>query len=397
MQEYFIFGERVLIKFIIHLNLQLHFSFWLYGEYVDVVIDDRLPTDRYTKKLAFIRSSEKNEFWSALVEKAYAKFYGSYDILHGGNTCEAQEDFTGGIAEIYHLKNPPINLYTILTKAFEKNSLLGCGIDADESSREEITPQGLVKGHAYSITKVQMVNIQTIRKSGMIELLRLRNPWGGDVEWNGAFSDKSREWKLIPENEKSEMGLTFDNDGEFYMSFRDFTKYFDTLEVCNLIQNYILCDEEEQSFTWHLKEAHGEWTRETSGGCRNYIETFALNPKYVLDLKRSEHDVDGKCSVLVALMQKNRRRFRLQCLPIGFVIYDISYSKSSTVFNKEFFLTNASVARSNNYIDMRGNSRRFKFPPGKYLIIPSTFEPRKEAEYYLRIVSEGPCELSKVE
>lgn len=366
----------------------------MYGEWIDIVIDDRLPTNPYTKKLAFIRSTENNEFWSALLEKAYAKFYGSYEKLRGGNTCEAQEDFTGGIAEVYHLKNPPSNIYTIVLKAFEKNCLLGCGIDSDEKSREEVTLQGLVKGHAYSITKVQMVNIQTLRKSGMIELLRVRNPWGGDVEWTGAFSDKSREWQLVTESEK--LDLNFDHDGEFWMSFRDFLKYFDTLEICNVLQNYVLCDEEEQSETWFLKEVHGQWiANENSGGCRNYIETFHLNPQYILELSKSSHDVDGKCSVLIALMQKNRRRLGLQHLAIGFVIYDITYCESSTIFNKSFFLHAVPIARSNSYVNLRGNARKFKFPPGKYLIIPSTYEPYKVADYFLRVVAEGPCELSK--
>jgi calpain, invertebrate len=368
----------------------------LYGDWVDVVIDDRLPINAKTNKLAFIRSTEKNEFWSALLEKAYAKFYGGYDKLRGGNACEGMEDLTGGIAEAYHLKDPPYNLYKIMLKAFEKGSLLSCGIDSDENSRENITPQGLVTGHAYSITKVQTPIIKTLRKSGPIEMIRLRNPWGGDVEWNGAFSDKSREWQVVQEKEIHD--LNFDHDGEFWMTYLDFRKYFDTLEVCSVIQNYILCDEEEKSETWYSKEAHGEWiANKNSGGCRNYISTFHLNPQYIFTLKKADNDTDGKCSILVALLQKNRRRYELKHLAIGFVIYDISHCKSSTIFDKNFLESNISVGRSSSYMDMRGNARRFKFPPGKYLIIPSAFYPNESAEYLLRIVAEGPCELLKAQ
>lgn len=125
-----------------------------------------------------MHSKENEEFWPALLEKAYAKFYGSYECLKGGNTCEAQEDFTGGLSEIYTSKSLPPNFFQILEKSYEKNALIGCSIDADENEFEAVTPQGLVKGHAYTVTKVQMVEIAMPKKSGKIELMRLRNPWG---------------------------------------------------------------------------------------------------------------------------------------------------------------------------------------------------------------------------
>ncbi|XP_061380997.1 calpain-A-like isoform X3 [Danaus plexippus] len=371
-----------------------HFRFWQYGRWVDVVVDDRLPT--YRGKLVFLHSSERNEFWSALLEKAYAKLHGSYEALKGGSTCEAMEDFTGGVTEMYEMTELPPNFYTILLKAYERNSLMGCSIEPDPNVLEAETPVGLIRGHAYSVTRVKYVDIETPGRAGKIPLLRLRNPWGNEAEWNGPWSDKSPEWRFIPQSEKEELGLTFDDDGEFWMAFKDFTSNFDRVEICNLNPDSLDPEECPEGCTkkWEMSVFEGEWVRGvTAGGCRNYLESFWKNPQYTVTLKDpDEDDAENKCTIIVALMQKNRRSQRhqgLECLTIGFAVYRLpDYGHVPKPLDVNFFKYNASVGRSQAFINLREVSARFKFEPGSYVIVPSTFEPDEEGEFLLRVFSE---------
>ncbi|XP_077283023.1 calpain A isoform X3 [Arctopsyche grandis] len=369
-----------------------HFRFWQYGKWVDVVVDDRLPT--YRGRLIFLHSSEQNEFWSALLEKAYAKLHGSYEALKGGSTCEAMEDFTGGVTEMYEMSEVPPNLYTILLHGYQRSSLMGCSIEPDPSVLEAETPQGLIRGHAYSITRVCYVDIETPGRQGKIPLLRLRNPWGNEAEWNGPWSDKSPEWRYIPESEKEEIGLTFDDDGEFWMSYRDFLTQFTRLEICNLNPDSLDPDETPEGCNkkWEMCVFEGEWVRGvTAGGCRNSLTTFWQNPQYSLTLTDPDEDDDQNlCTVIVALMQKNRRSQRsagLDCLTIGFAIYKQSPNGPKPL-PLDFFKYNASVARSPSFINLREVSCRFKLPPGTYCIIPSTFDANEEGEFLLRVFTE---------
>ncbi|XP_061172467.1 calpain-B-like isoform X9 [Saccostrea echinata] len=366
------------------------FHFWRQGEWVEVVVDDRLPT--YYGQLTFMHSLDKNEFWSALLEKAYAKLEGSYESLKGGSTCEAMVDFTGGVSEFFDLRKAPPNLFSIMLKASQRGSLMGCSIDADPNQLEARLANGLVMGHAYSITSVLLMDIETPNMSGKIPMVRVRNPWGNEAEWKGRWSDQSREWSLIPDSQKEEMGLTFDDDGEFWMSFDDFSKNFEKLEICNLGPDSLEEEELDGKKRWEGHTENGEWIpRVNAGGCRNYLDTFWTNPQYRVTLTDPDDDDDDDlCTMLVGVLQKDRRKKRkegLDMLTIGYVIYKLD-DENQGPLDLKFFKYHASCAKSPSFINLREVCGRHKMSPGTYVIIPSTFEPHNKGEYLLRIFTE---------
>uniref|UniRef100_A0A8C3VRF0 Calpain-3 n=1 Tax=Catagonus wagneri TaxID=51154 RepID=A0A8C3VRF0_9CETA len=365
-----------------------HFQFWRYGDWVDVVIDDCLPT--YNNQLVFTKSNHRNEFWSALLEKAYAKLHGSYEALKGGNTTEAMEDFTGGVTEFFEIKDAPRDMYKIMKKAIERGSLMGCSIDTIVPVQYETRMAcGLVKGHAYSVTGLE----EALFKDEKVKLVRLRNPWG-QVEWNGSWSDSWKDWSFVDKDEKARLQHQVTEDGEFWMSYDDFIYHFTKLEICNLTADAL---ESDKLQTWTVSVNEGRWVRGCSaGGCRNFPDTFWTNPQYRLKLLEEDDDPDDSeviCSFLVALMQKNRRKDRklgANLFTIGFAIYEVPKEMHGNKqhLQKDFFLYNASKARSRTYINMREVSERFRLPPSEYVIVPSTYEPHQEGEFILRVFSE---------
>uniref|UniRef100_A0A3Q1AHV1 Calpain catalytic domain-containing protein n=1 Tax=Amphiprion ocellaris TaxID=80972 RepID=A0A3Q1AHV1_AMPOC len=357
-----------------------HFQFWQFGEWVDVVVDDRLPTR--DGKLLFVHSAEGSEFWSALLEKAYAKVNGSYEALSGGNIIEGFEDFTGGIAEMYKMEKAPPNLFQIIQRALKLGSLLGCSIDVNSAyETEAVTALKLVKGHAYSVTGAEEVHF----RGRLVQLVRIRNPWG-EVEWTGPWSDG--------ENDKSKLNHVAE-DGEFWMSYSDFIKQFSKLEICNLTPDTLMSDDVGH---WNHYQFEGMWrVGSTAGGCRNHPATFSSNPQFVVRLEDVDDDpLDGQdgCTFLVGLMQKDgRRKKRLdrQLETIGYAIYEVpdEYKGRSNVhLGPDVLLRRRAVAMSSTFINTREVCDRFKLPPGEYVIIPSTFEPHKNCSFLLRMFSE---------
>ncbi|KAG2467084.1 CANX protein, partial [Polypterus senegalus] len=184
------------------------------------------------------------------------------------------------------------------------------------------------------------------------------------------------------------------------MAFKEFLTQYSRLEICNLTPDALT---EDALSYWNTIKFDGGWRRgSTAGGCRNNPNTFWINPQYKITLLEEDDDPDDNelaCSFLVALMQKDRRRYRRQgqdMHTIGFAVYE--YKGCQNVhLKKDFFLTHGSCARSETFINLREVSTRLRLPPGEYIIVPSTFEPSKEADFVLRVFTEKQSETEELD
>lgn len=368
-----------------------HFRFWRFGEWIEVVVDDLLPT--IEGQLIFTHSKERGEFWCALLEKAYAKLYGSYEALEGGNLSDALVDLTSGVSAHLDLTiggyvddfEKRKQLFKMMSKEMNEHSLMCCAITPHSHEEAEMrTSVGLVKGHAYGITACKKINIgdtglfSIFKGAQKVRMVRLKNPWG-EKEWNGAFSDGSPEWSKVSASERQKLGLTFEDDGEFWMTFEDFLEHFTDLSICFLINTKFL----SFSKTWHETTFFNSWTigirghnSDRAGGCPNHKDTFLRNPQFRFDIKEETDDV------VFQLMQKDARERKqegMQNLVIGFHIMRVEENRKYRVHR-----IHDAVATS-DYIRTRGIFLREQLKEGRYVIIPTTFKPDETGEFLLRV------------
>jgi hypothetical protein len=75
-------------------------KFYKDGAWQLVTVDDRLPVSKLDGRVLFGSCRDESEFWVAIIEKAYAKLYGSYHAITAGKICDALVDLTGETSEI---------------------------------------------------------------------------------------------------------------------------------------------------------------------------------------------------------------------------------------------------------------------------------------------------------
>ncbi|XP_064483867.1 calpain-A-like isoform X2 [Ornithodoros turicata] len=376
-----------------------HFVFWKDNRWVDVVIDDRLPMLNGGEGYLSIKSGDDNEFWSSLVEKAYAKLNGSYGALEGGTGTEALTDFTGGIPEQILAIPLPKNTWRIMKRAFERKSIMTAsfvkqaGGDDDDQVTEggEVTEieqdDGLFANHEYSVTGVTQFRLEDTEE--LVRLVRLRNPWG-QSEYTGPWSDVSEEWNKVSPAKLEELGVTVRDDGEFWIETEYFLKRFMMVDMCHLKPGCV--ERDPHTKRWETATFEGSWvTGVSAGGSDIENDKYGTNPQYLVTLREPDsEDQDGECSMLVSLRQKTERGE--SWTPIGFAIYEVEDPESCEKPLPVEYLRDHTSVEVVELGPCRDLTKRLRVLPATYCIVPYTEDADTDCDFLLRVFTEQKSE-----
>jgi hypothetical protein len=203
---------------------------WVQGGWKNVTVDDRIPCADDSLP-CFASCTDIDECWVPILEKVFAKHFGSYSNLEATNLYKISyqdplEMLTGGFKAGCYKPENTIQAWNRLHSLFRNDTQRkSCHVAyVCRNNTGDSKAVSLVSTHAYSL-------VRTIELSGGTKLVQLRNPWG-NVEFSGAWSDDSSEWTYDLRKEVND-SIGDDTqchysaiDGTFFMSFEDFCKYW---------------------------------------------------------------------------------------------------------------------------------------------------------------------------
>ncbi|XP_067650499.1 calpain-A-like isoform X1 [Haliotis asinina] len=354
-----------------------HCRFWNFGKWRDVYIDDYLPVFAGSRHLYGAASGTNiNEMWVPLMEKALARFHGSYTMIRGGLSSDAYLLLTGGISErIDFLRNnsrlAPAELYSRIKTSLSNGGLLTCGVSKDNNGH-----LGLMGPHSYSLNASSVVTRQNGEKA---HLLRIRNPHGTH-EWTGKWNDQDPEWDTLREGKDIR---TNRNEGEFWISLEDFLEYFYRVTICSQLPDFDR-DGQPDSLRYVLN-IFGEWRGKTAVGPGRTLRERLRNPRLSFTVPRKGSRDKEHVPVLVQLIQKTNLK---EYAAISCDLFKMTYANegSSTYYVYQM----EDTEYRNSYFPNLQATFRYMLPPGRYLVLPSTYQRGVQKEFLIRVFSPGP-------
>ena len=200
---------------------------YLNGVATEITVDEYFPC-KADGSFAFARNADNNTIWPMLIEKAYAKAFGSYQRIESGHMMESLQTLTCSYIDILdHHETPLDELWGHIKDAISKDYIILTNVHAGEAS-DRVKALGLVDNHAYTLIGAYEVED---KEGDEVRLLKVRNPWGHG-EWEGDWSDNSDKW--TPEL-KIQLDLKEADDGIFHISVEDFVGNFHNTTIAKCV------------------------------------------------------------------------------------------------------------------------------------------------------------------
>lgn len=376
------FGRRLVTSIIYPRNRNKEPIYNPFGKYMiklhlngvprKVIIDDTLPMGRHGQLLCSY-STNKNELWISLLEKAYMKVMGGYDFP-GSNSNIDLHALTGWIPERAAIRpnDPDFNgdsLFTLLLTRLHNGDVLAT-VATGDLSEVEAERSGLVPTHAYAVLDVRLVQGK--------RLVQLKNPWS-HVRWRGNYSElDTAHW--TPELRKAldydpNSAQMFDN-GVFWIDYESILRFYDVF--------YLNWNPQMFSYTYCI---HQSW----SAGVGPIKDAYNIgeNPQFCLET------TDNKGAVWVLLTRHITRidDFRENTEYITVLVY-------KNEGNRVYYPNDPPP-----YIDgVRINSPHYlckiilsENSPRRFTLVVSQYEKTNTIYYTLRAYATSPFTLAKIE
>eukprot|EP00667_Euglena_gracilis_P003278 EG_transcript_3289 len=351
-------------------------QFFHRGRWTPVVIDDWVPCSPKNPNKPLFARSRTNHPWPVLIEKAYAKLYGSFAAIVGGNTAEALFDLTGAPVEDVNLSGVEAKaelaagtFWPRLKELQASGAVLTAGTSKASGRMHIQREDGLVSGHAYHVLRV----LPLVARPATT-LLHLQNPWGR-CSWNGDWAADSPLWTPAV---RRAVGAESMGAGEFYISDRDFLKHFQSINAALLLPPDLATD----------AVADVVFDHDTAGGCNNFY-TWRHNPIFLLQTSAAETEA-------FLTLQQAEQRGQAETIdyhPIGLTVLTVPELGPTMLTGGAPY----EVIRKTSFWNKREISLQVSLPgrPDPYLVIPSSFFPGVEMACRLFIRSSAPLAVAR--
>jgi calpain-15 len=162
-------------------------TMYINGVETPIIVDDYFPT--VYGRPAFCKTKE-GEIWAMLFEKAWAKVHGSYCRTEGGQTAHASQHMIGLPAFTYSHTDLKVNVDKFWKSLMKFDKMNFVMLSSSTAGTNDEYVDGIVQGHAYALLSVHQFEAHGSTQ----KLIKMRNPWGKQGEWNGDWSDNSNLW-----------------------------------------------------------------------------------------------------------------------------------------------------------------------------------------------------------